>query len=124
MKTRPTTRCPAEAQSTDSILGFWTGRPRNTKTGVPAKAGTHHSVARTVEQWVPAFAGTPTWNNGKGESDGPLAAQIGAGELFLGPAGQGWPHPLERSAQFPGGQQSAGDASRRSGVLLSFERRQ
>ena len=29
------------------------------KYRVPAKAGTHCSAARAVDEWVPAFAGTP-----------------------------------------------------------------
>src|SRR5439155_24463283 len=37
-------------------------RPRKAgipKTGVPAKAGTHRAGARALQEWVPAFAGTP-----------------------------------------------------------------
>ncbi len=35
------------------------GRSIHIPVGVPAKAGTHLSTARTADGWVPAFAGTP-----------------------------------------------------------------
>src|SRR6516164_2201689 len=58
----------------------------------------------------------------EGKTDGPLATQIRAFELFLGSTGGGWPHSLGRRAQSAGAQQPAGDEARRPRVFLSLER--